>query len=362
MKFIDEYRDPELAGKLVSLIEKTAKRIGKSVSIMEICGSHTFAIGRFGIRKLLPESIRLISGPGCPVCVTSAGDVDRALWLASRKDSIFATFGDMLRVPGTGGDSLQRKRASGADIRVISSADESVEIAAAHPDKQIILMGIGFETTSPTIAASVRVAERRGIKNLSVFSVHKTVPPALHALITDQSIKIDGFLCPGHVSTIIGSDAYRMIPAAGMAAVIAGFEPIDILQGIWMILKQIAEERMEISIQYGRGVSPGGNPKAKALLESVFRPETAEWRGIGAIPDSGLAFSEEYAGYDAVLKFEVPEFQSSEQSGCGCGDVLRGLTTPHECPLFRKFCTPLNPVGPCMVSSDGTCATYFKYY
>ncbi len=361
MRFIDEYRDPDLARGLIGLIARTAERIEKPITIMEICGSHTYAIGRFGIRKLLPENLRLISGPGCPVCVTSAADVDRALWLASRKDVVFATFGDMLRVPGSAGDSLQRKRASGADIRVIASASECLELARALPEKEIVMMGIGFETTSPTIAAAVLAAEKKRIWNFSVFSVHKTVPAALRALISDPALAIDGFLCPGHVSTIIGSGAYRMIPEAGKAGVITGFEPVDILQGLWMILEQIVSGRKEIAIQYGRGVRPEGNLKAREILESVFRPSAAEWRGIGTIPESGLAFREEFTSFDASRRFDVPEFRSTDPPGCGCGEVLQGILSPHDCPLFRTSCTPANPVGPCMVSVEGTCAAYFKF-
>lgn len=361
MEFIDEYRDPVLAEGLVELIGRTAKRIKKPVTIMEICGSHTYALGRFGIRRLLPDNLRLISGPGCPVCVTSASDVDRALWLASQDDVVFASFGDMLRVPGTGGDNLQKRRAAGAQIRVISSAYECIELAQALPQKEIVLMGIGFETTSPTVAAAVLTAKKKGIGNFSVFSVHKTVPPVLAALIAEPALNIDGFLCPGHVATIIGSDAFRMIPEAGRAGVIAGFEPVDILQGLWMILEQIASGRKEIAIQYGRGVNPEGNLKAGSVLAEVFMTADSEWRGIGEIAGSGLVFREAYASFDARRQFDIPDFRSADPPGCGCGDVLRGLCLPTDCPLFRKYCTPLNPVGPCMVSNEGTCAAFYKF-
>ena len=361
MKFIDEYRDPNLADGLIGLIRKTTDRIARQITIMEICGSHTYAIGRFGIRRLLPENLRLISGPGCPVCVTSAGDVDKALWLASREGVVFATFGDMLRVPGSGGDSLQQKRAAGADVRVISSAFECLELAQALPEKEIVMMGIGFETTSPTVAATILAAANKEITNFSVFSVHKTVPPALVALISDPALNIDGFLCPGHVSTMIGSDAYHMIPEAGKAGVITGFEPVDILQGLWMILAQIESGQREIAIQYGRAVSPHGNSKAMAVLHSVFKAAEAEWRGIGVIPESGLTFREAYAKFDAAKKFAIPEFHSADPPGCKCGEVLRGIQLPNHCPLFRTYCTPVNPVGPCMVSSEGTCAAYYKF-
>jgi hydrogenase expression/formation protein HypD len=362
MKYIDEYRDPALVQGLLAKIRKSAERISRPVTIMEICGSHTYAIGRFGIRKMLPENIRLVSGPGCPVCVTSARDVDIALYLACQEDTIFATFGDMLRVPGSNGDSLQKKRAAGADVRIVAAANECLDLAQSFPQKEIIMMGIGFETTTPTIAATVENCRHKGIANFSVFSVHKIVPPAIHALINDPGLNIDGFLCPGHVSTMIGSNAYNMIPAAGCAAVITGFEPVDIMEGIWMILEQIANEQYEVAIQYSRGVKPEGNVRAMELVNNIFQTETVEWRGIGPIPESGLVFREAYAAYDTQTKFTIPEMESVELKGCGCGDILRGIKSPEECALFKKVCTPLNPIGPCMVSSEGTCATYYKYY
>ena len=362
MKFIDEYRDPALVAGLLKHIQATTERIERPVTIMEICGSHTQAIGRFGIRKLLPENIRLISGPGCPVCVTSARDVDLALHLSSLPDVIFATFGDMLRVPGTGGDSLQKRRAEGCDVRVVSSADECMGIALTHPRKEIIMMGIGFETTAPTIAAVVASCRKRSIKNLTVFSVHKIVPPAIHALLNDPLLNIDGFLCPGHVSTMIGTAAYQIIPDQGRAAVITGFEPVDILEGIWMLLQQIERGKAEVAIQYSRGVKPEGNTRAMALLMSVFETTDAGWRGLGTIPASGLALRSEFSGFDTTKKFLVPDIQTDDPPGCSCGDILRGIKLPHDCPLFKTVCTPVNPVGPCMVSSEGTCSTYYKYY
>lgn len=362
MKYIDEYRDPSLVQGLLAKIRKTAGRIDRPVTIMEICGSHTYAIGRFGIRKMLPDNINLVSGPGCPVCVTSARDVDIALYLAKQKEVIFATFGDMLRVPGANGDSLQKQRAEGCDVRVVSSSDECVQLAQDFPQKEIIMMGIGFETTTPTIAVTIERARKKGIKNFSVFSVHKIVPPAIHALIADPGLNIDGFLCPGHVSTMIGSNAYRMIPEAGCAAVITGFEPVDILEGIWMILEQIYGKKFDVAIQYSRGVKPEGNIRAMELIESVFRTQTVEWRGIGLIPESGLVLNEAYTAYDTHTKFTVPDIRSVEIKGCGCGDILRGIKSPDQCALFRKVCTPMNPIGPCMVSTEGSCSTYYKYH
>ena len=362
MKYIDEYRDPALVAGLLTKIRKVAGDIANPVTIMEICGSHTYAIGRFGIRKLLPHNINLISGPGCPVCVTSSRDVDIALYLAGMQNTIFATFGDMLRVPGTNSDSLQKKRATGADVRIVSSADECIALAKSNPQKEVIMMGIGFETTAPTIAATVESCRKKGIKNFSVFSVHKIVPPALVALLADPLLNIDGFLCPGHVSTMIGSDAYKMITDAKRVAVITGFEPVDIMEGIWMMLTQIESGKKEVSIQYSRGVKPEGNIRAMQFLQSMFIKANSEWRGLGTIPDSGLVFNDAYAAFDTLKKFKIPDIQSEEIKGCGCGDILRGIKTPEECPLFKELCTPANPIGPCMVSSEGTCSTHYKYY
>jgi len=362
MKYIDEYRDPALVAGLLKKISKVSDAIAGPVTIMEICGSHTYAIGHFGIRKLLPANINLISGPGCPVCVTSSRDVDIALYLSSQHNTIFATFGDMLRVPGTNSDSLQKRRAAGADVRVVSSADECIELCQSNTQKEIIMMGIGFETTAPTIAATVESGHKKGIKNFSVFSVHKIVPPALVALLADPLLNIDGFLCPGHVSTMIGSDAYKMITDAKLAAVITGFEPVDIMEGIWIMLTQIESGKKEVSIQYSRGVKPEGNIRAMQFLQSMFIKADTEWRGLGTIPDSGLVFNDAYASFDTLKKFKIPDIQSEEIKGCGCGDILRGIKAPQECSLFKKLCTPTNPIGPCMVSSEGTCSTHYKYY
>jgi hydrogenase expression/formation protein HypD len=362
MKYIDEYRDPALVAGLLKKIGDVSDVLARPITIMEICGSHTYAIGRFGIRKLLPPSINLISGPGCPVCVTSLRDVDIALHLAGKPNTIFATFGDMLRVPGTNGESLQKKRAAGADVRVVSSAAECIDLAQSNSRKEVIMMGIGFETTSPTIAATVESCHKKGIKNFSVFSVHKIVPPAINALIADPLLNVDGFLCPGHVSTMIGSDAYKMITDADRAAVITGFEPVDIMEGIWMILSQIESGRKKVVIQYSRGVRPEGNTRAMNLLQSMFQTAAVDWRGLGPIPASGLVFNDAYASFNALNKFTMPDIQTHEVKGCGCGDILRGIKDPQDCPLFKILCTPTNPIGPCMVSAEGTCATHYKYY
>jgi hydrogenase expression/formation protein HypD len=360
MKYIDEYRDGELAKGLKDLIHTQADQIGRPVTLMEVCGSHTYAIGHYGIRKLLPEGIRLISGPGCPVCVTSGRDVDTAMSLAQKKNVIFVTYGDMLRVPGSSGSSLQKIRAQGADIRVVASTLEAIEIAIHNPANDIIFMGIGFETTSPTVASMVKTCRRKAIKNLSVFSVHKVIPPAIKVLLDDPELAIDGFICPGHVSTIIGFDGYTEIPRRGRAAVITGFEPVDILEGIYMILAQIIQGRFFVENQYGRAVKPQGNTKAQEMLNEVFMSVPAEWRGLGIIQGSGLVFNETFSAFNALARFDVPIMESSDIMGCMCGSILRGVATPHECPLFRHACNPGNPIGPCMVSREGTCSTYYK--
>jgi hydrogenase expression/formation protein HypD len=362
MKYIDEYRDPALAEGLISSIKKRSQKLKRQINIMEVCGTHTHSISRFGIRDLLPDNIRLISGPGCPVCVTSIEDIDIALYLAARDGVIFTTFGDMLRVPGTDGITLEKIRSRGAEIEVVSSAMGALDLEEKNKGKEVILMGIGFETTSPTIASVVKTAKKRGIENFSVFSVHKVIPPAIKALLADQNLNIDGFLCPGHVSTIIGTKPYSIITEKNHAAVISGFEPIDILEGIFMILGQMIDERWEVEIQYKRGVKADGNPNARAALEEVFEVSDANWRGLGMIPDSGLVFNEKYEYFDALKRFDVPAIESKENQACSCGDILKGLMSPDECPLFREVCTPRNPVGPCMVSSEGACAAYYKYH
>jgi len=361
MKFIDEYRDPELVRKLLDNVATLAVKIGRQITLMEICGTHTQAIGRFGIRRLLPDSVRLISGPGCPVCVTSIHDVDRALYLAGLPDIVFATFGDMLRVPGTGGRSLQRLRAEGADVRIISSALDSLRLAEEDPDREVIFLGIGFETTAPTVASAIRKAQQKGLKNFSVFSIHKTVPNAISTLLDDPELTIDGFICPGHVSVITGVDAYKRIPETGRAAVITGFEPADIIEGILMILRQLVEGSYEVAIQYARGVKKDGNPQARKIMAEVFETSDADWRGLGMILKSGLSIREKFETFDTLRKFNLPEIRSAEFANCRCGDILRGLITPDECRLFGKGCTPASPVGPCMVSGEGTCAAYIKY-
>jgi hydrogenase expression/formation protein HypD len=369
MKYLDEYRDPKVAEALVARIRKTAEKIDHEVRIMEICGSHTVSIFRTGIKSLLPENVRLISGPGCPVCVTAMSDMDRMIALASPPDgtdTIVATFGDMIRVPGTR-TSLEAEMASGADVRIATSPLDAVKWAEDNPSKAVIFLGVGFETTSPTIAASVLKAHKAGLENFFVYPVFKLLPPALIALLDTPdmapNMAIDGFLCPGHVSIMLGAAAYRPVAAKyKKPCVIAGFEPLDILLGISKLCEQFAENTHEVDNAYGRAVTEEGNTQAMDLLYRVFEPVDTQWRGLGTIPESGLGFREEYAAHNAIRRFGLDAVEiGPEPKGCACGEVLRGLMDPPGCPLFGNACTPESPVGSCMVSSEGSCAAWYKY-
>ena len=361
MKYIDEYRSPELVSGLLKKIEKRASELIKPITIMEVCGSHTTAISRFGIRRLLPDNIRLVSGPGCPVCVTAIEDIDQALWLAAQPNIIFASYGDLLRVPGSHGNSLEKIRAAGARVKTVHSALDAMALAKANPDHEVVFMGIGFETTSPTVAATVLQAEKLKLNNFFIYCSHKLMPPVMHALLDEKELKIDGFLCPGHVSTIIGAQAYDFIIKTNRAAVITGFEPVDILEGISLILEQLTGRVTEVKIQYHRGVKKEGNPKARAIMDEVFEPATVNWRGLGKIPESGLVLRKKFAAFDTQRHFSIPEINSQENHACRCGEVLRGLIEPSSCSLFGTACTPTAPFGPCMVSNEGSCAAFFRY-
>jgi hydrogenase expression/formation protein HypD len=328
---------------------------------MEVCGTHTMSIFRHGIRSLLPDTIQLLSGPGCPVCVTSQGEIDAFIELA-RQDAVVATFGDLMRVPGTR-SSLEKERSRGGDIRVVYSTLDAVELARTNPDKKVVFLGVGFETTAPTVAASILAARAAGIDNYFVYAAHKRVLPALLALTGMDALKVDGFLLPGHVSVIIGEDAYRpLMDAHPLPCVVAGFEPGDILSGIRMLVRQIESGAARLENAYPRAVTAEGNRKAQAMMDEVFAPIDADWRGMGVIPKSGMGIRDAYAAYDARSAFTLDLPEAREPKGCACGQVITGLVTPPECPLFRKTCTPMNPVGPCMVSSEGTCAAYYRYH
>ncbi|MBA7531372.1 Hydrogenase maturation factor HypD [subsurface metagenome] len=357
LKYVDEYRDKEIAQKILRQIKSISK---KKINLMEVCGTHTVAIFRNGIRKILPPSINLISGPGCPVCVTPISYIDEIIALSRKEDFIIATFGDMIRVPGST-TTLEKEKADGADIRIVYSTLDALKIAQDNSSKEVVFMGVGFETTSPTIASSVLKAQKNEIDNFSILSVAKIMPPAMKALLEGKEVNIDGFVCPGHVSAIIGSEPYNFITTQyKISCVICGFEPLDILQGIYMLVKQIEDGRAEVEIQYERVVKPEGNKIALKKLKKVFSIVNSNWRGIGNIPQSGLEIRNEYSQFNA-RKFKITVEETKEFAGCRCGEVLRGIITPIECPLFKKVCTPEDPKGACMVSSEGTCAAYYKY-
>ena len=358
MKFIDEYQNSELATKLAHRI---ANRSTKPIRLMEFCGGHTHAIMRYGIRQLVPRTVEMRSGPGCPVCVTAITDLDKAITLAHLPGVIITTFGDIMRVPGSY-SSLQQAKAEGADIRIVYSTMDAVEIAKANPRNSVIFIGIGFETTAPTIAASIIKAQKEGVENFYVLSLLKLTPPVMKALLDSGEVKLDGIVGPGHVSVIIGAHPYEFIPKNyGVACVISGFEPLDILLCIDKLVEQIESGEPRVEIAYRRGVTPQGNKKAMELMNKVFEIDGATWRGIGIVPQSGLKISEKYRYFDADEAFSVRVKAAKEPKGCRCGDILRGVATPLECKLFGEVCTPEKPVGPCMVSSEGACAAYYQY-
>lgn len=358
MKYLDEFREKSIVKNLASQI---AKFSDNQINLMEVCGTHTMAIFRSGIKQLLPKNINLISGPGCPVCVTSQSDIDSMLELASKKNLIITTFGDMLKVPGTK-SCLEKIRSSGSDIRPVYSPLDALEIARENKNKEIVFLAVGFETTAPVIASVVDDARKLRLRNFSVYCCHKLIPPAMAALLAAREIKISGFLCPGHVSSIIGTKAYQFIAKEfKIPCVVSGFEPVDILETILMLLKQIERKTASVAIQYKRAVRPQGNIPAQEMLKRVFLPCDADWRGLGMIPKSGLKLNPGYAAFDARLKFQIETIKVIEPENCLCGEVLRGVKTPVQCKLFVKICNPENPYGPCMVSSEGTCSAWYKY-
>ena len=355
---LNKFKDPELARGLISSIHKWAP---EHATLMEVCGTHTVAIARNGLRGMMPEGTRLASGPGCPVCVTSNKDIDTVIALSRIPGVTITTFGDMTRVPGST-SSLLKEQAQGRSIRIVYSPLDALRYAQQHPDEQVVFVGVGFETTTPLVAMAVKRAQALGLDNFSVFVAHKNMPGALEVIVSDPKLKVDALILPGHVSTIIGAKPYEFLAKRyGIPGVITGFEPVDVLQGIAMLMRQLHEGRAEIEIAYARGVMPEGNPVALAAIEEVFETVDATWRGLGVIPGSGYAIRDEFAEFDAFRRFEPEVEPTQEPKGCRCGDVLRGMMTPAECPLFRKVCTPENPVGPCMVSSEGSCAAYFRY-
>ena len=355
----NSFKDPVLARGLIKSIQALAP---EHATLMEVCGTHTVAIARNGIRDLMPEGCKLASGPGCPVCVTANHDIDAVIALARMENVILTTFGDMTRVPGSS-SSLLKEQAAGRDVRIVYSPLDALSIAQANPDRPVVFVGVGFETTTPLVAVAIKRAAALGLKNFSVYAAHKNMPGALDVLMGDPELKVDALILPGHVSTIIGIEPYRFLAEKyGIPGVITGFEPLDVLQGIAMLMRQLHEGRAEIENAYARGVMAEGNPVALAAIDDVFETCTATWRGLGPIEGSGYRIREQYAQFDALRRFEPEIEETREPRGCRCGDVLRGIMAPNECPLFRTVCSPENPVGPCMVSSEGSCAAYYRYY
>jgi len=345
----------------IEAIKELMVSIGRPVKLMEVCGTHTVAIFRHGIRDLLPKEIKLLSGPGCPVCVTSIRDVDTVIEIARQHDAIVTTFGDMMRVPGNR-QSLFQARAEGGDIRIVYSPLDALKLAEKTPDRNVVFFATGFETTSPLVAGTLADAESRGIQNFSIYSVHKTVPPALNALLSAPEVQIDGFLLPGHVSTIIGLKPYAFLAAEyHKPSVVTGFDAMDILNGVLMLLQQLAGNRAAVENEYAKVVREEGNPRAVALLYEFFEPEDAYWRGIGVLPGSGLKLKEKYSHRDIMKTYSISVPDGQEPKACSCGDVLKGIKIPTDCALFGKACTPDKPVGACMVSTEGSCAAYYKY-
>ena len=357
MKYLDEYRNKKL---IISVSENLKSVTKKEIVLMEVCGGHTMAIHRFGLRALLPSNIHLLSGPGCPVCVSGQHFIDTALAYCKIPRVIIATYGDLIRVPGSF-TSLEKERARVSDIRIIYSVLESLEIAKNNPEKMVIFLGIGFETTAPLTAAAILQAQKEKITNFFVLSAHKVMPPVMKALV-DGGVKIDGFIAPGHVSAITGTAIYdELASVSNLGVVVSGFEPVDIMMSVLMLAVQIESCTPKVEVQYQRVVRNEGNMKAQLMLNEVFELGDDLWRGLGIIPKSGLKIREELSSFDAEKQFIVDVAESCEPKGCICGSILRGLQTPVDCPLFAKKCTPSDPVGACMVSSEGTCATYYKY-
>ncbi|MCK9266278.1 hydrogenase formation protein HypD [bacterium] len=362
MKYVSEFRNNANIQQLVKEIHIQSKKLSKQINLMEVCGTHTMSIGRYGIRGLLPSSVNLLSGPGCPVCVTSNRYFDIAMTLALQPNVLVATFGDILRVPGSF-STLEKENSKNNNIKVVYSPFECIPLAEKYPNKNILFLGVGFETTSPIVAATLKESKRLKIKNLYILSGHKLILPAMEFILDSGEVKIDGFLCPGHVSAITGSHIYKKISTKySIPSVVSGFEPTDILQSILMLVASIAgKEKPCVKNQYIRVVKINGNPKAISLISEVFTETNSEWRGLGVIPKSGLSLKKEYIDFDPEKRFTIKIKKPKEDKDCICGSILKGVKTPIECKLFAKKCTPQHPVGPCMVSSEGTCASFYMY-
>ncbi|WP_434968906.1 hydrogenase formation protein HypD [Microbacterium sp. bgisy207] len=362
MRFVDEFRDPAAARSLLKVIDAQTERLGRTLSFMEVCGGHTHTIYRHGLEHLLPEAVQLVHGPGCPVCVIPMGRVDDAVWLAHRPGVIFTTFGDMMRVPGTEGSLLQAQ-AAGADVRFVYSPLDALKIAIDNPEKKVVFFAVGFETTAPSTAVTIARAAALDVRNFSIFCNHVLIEPPLRAILDADDLDLDGFIGPGHVSTVVGTTVYDFIPAEyGLPIVVTGFEPLDILQSVEMLLRQFEEGRCEVENQYSRVVRREGNPAALALMQQVFAVrDTFEWRGLGYIPRSGYGIHPDYERFDAEKTFSLPGVRVEDPPACECGSVLRGVIKPWECKVFGTACTPETPIGTCMVSPEGACAAYYNF-
>jgi hydrogenase expression/formation protein HypD len=357
LKHVDEYRDAALAR---GLAERIARLSTRTASFMEFCGGHTVSIARYGLRSMLPGTVRLLSGPGCPVCVTPVSSIDRMLAVAEKDEVISATYGDMLRVPGSHGNLIDL-RSRGADVRVVYSSYDAVELARENPGREVVFFGIGFETTAPATAAAVLKARGQGLRNFSVISAHKTTPGIIKVLLDSPELRLNGLICPGHVSVITGVAPYEYAAAHGIPCVISGFEPLDVMQSVLMLVEQVEQSRSEVEIQYRRGVRAEGNARARELLDEVFMACDSDWRGMGTVPGTGLALRGEFEQWDAARRFELRLPEPSEPSGCICGRILRGAASPEDCGLFGTRCIPSNPVGACMVSSEGACQARYRW-
>jgi hydrogenase expression/formation protein HypD len=366
LKYVDEFRDPEKARRLLAEIELLAGEISadreRPLQLMEVCGGHTHSIFRYGIENMLPDTIELVHGPGCPVCVLPMGRVDDCVALAEQPNVIFTTFGDAMRVPGSK-KSLMQAKADGADVRMVYSPLDALDLARRHPDREVVFLGLGFETTMPSSALTILQAEAEGISNFSVFCNHITIIPTIKAILDSPDLRLDGFLGPGHVSMVIGTRPYRFIAEHyKKPLVIAGFEPLDILHTIWMVLQQIRDGRHEIENQYRRIVPENGNPQALGAVGRVYElREFFEWRGLGSIDHSGVRIREAYARFDAERKFPIPALKIADPKSCQCGEVLKGVIKPWDCKVFGTACTPEMPLGALMVSSEGACAAYYQF-
>lgn len=367
MKFVDEFRDPAVARDLIQRIEHDAAQLPHPLHLMEICGGHTHTIYRYGLENLLPETIDFVHGPGCPVCVIPMGRIDDALWLAQQEGVILTTFGDMMRIPGSTGSLLQA-RARGCDVRFVYSPLDALKIAEDNPDREVIFFAVGFETTAPSTAVTLKTAKSRAVKNFTIFSNHVTIEPPLRALAGRENNQVDGFIGPGHVAAVVGTQAFNFLAEDyNMPVAVAGFEPLDILQAVAMLVRQftsgeVGAGKAHIDNQYSRVVLPGGNQQARDLLAETFTlRDEFEWRGLGMLPNSGLRIADKYAEFDAELRFPIPGKHVTDPQACECGSVLTGAIKPWQCRVFGTACTPDTPIGTCMVSPEGACAAYYNF-